>query len=130
MESLKRALADDPRIAYALVFGSAARGTAHVHSDVDVAIGLTEGPRLTALELGDLISRLEAAVGRPVDLVDLESAPPGLAFRIFRNGQVLIERDRARLVARRARAILEYLDFKPFEEQFARGVLVAASRGR
>jgi predicted nucleotidyltransferase len=130
MEALKRALADDPGIAYALVFGSAARGTAHTHSDVDVAIGLSEGQRLTALELGDLVSRLEEAVGRSVDVVDLEVAPPGLAYRIFRDGKVLVEKDRARLVARRARAVLEYLDFKPVEEEFARGVLAAASRGR
>jgi len=130
MESLKRALADDPRIAYALVFGSAARGTAHAHSDIDIAIGLPEGRRLTALELGDLASRLEAAAGRPVDVVDLEGAPPGLAFRIFRDGQVLAQRDRARLVNRRARAILEYLDFQPVEELFARGVLAAAARVR
>jgi predicted nucleotidyltransferase len=130
MEALKRVLAEDPAVAYALVFGSAARGTAHAHSDVDVAVGLPEGRRLTSLELGELISRLEAAVGRPVDVVDLEGAPPGLAYRIFRDGQVVVEKDRARLVARRARAILEYLDFQPFEEEFARGVLAAASRGR
>ena len=130
MEALKRALEADPAIAYALVFGSAARGTAHAHSDVDVAIGLSEGQRLTALDLGDLVSRLEEAVGRSVDVVDLEGAPPGLAYRIFRDGKVLVEKDRARLVARRARAVLEYLDFKPVEEEFARGVLLAASRGR
>ena len=58
MEALKRALEADPGIAYALVFGSAARGTAHAHSDVDVAIGLSEGQRLTALDLGDLVSRM------------------------------------------------------------------------
>jgi predicted nucleotidyltransferase len=130
MEALKRALTDDPDIGYAIVFGSAARGTAHAHSDLDVAIGLPEGRRLNALELGDLISRLEKAVGHSVDVVDLEEAPPGLAYRIFRDGQTLVEKDRTRLVARRARAVLEYLDFKPVEEEFARGVLAAASRGR
>ena len=130
MEALKRALAEDSLLAYALVFGSTARGTAHGHSDVDIAIGLPEGRRLTALQLGDLVSRLEKAAGRSVDVVDLEDAPPGLAYRIFRDGQILVEKDRSRLVARRARAILEYLDFKPVEDEFARGVLAASSRGR
>jgi uncharacterized protein len=130
MEALRRALAEDSAISYALVFGSTARGTAHAHSDVDVAIGLPEGRSLTALELGDLVSRLEKAVGRSVDVVDLEEAPPGLAYRIFRDGQILVEKDRSGLVARRARAVLEYLDFKPVEDEFARGVLAAASRGR
>jgi hypothetical protein len=63
-------------------------------------------------------------------VVDLEPAPPALAYRVFRDGRVLVERDHARLVARRARAILEYLDFKPVEERCARGVLAAAGRGR
>lgn len=76
--------------------------------------------RLTSLELGDIASKLEAAAGRPVDIVDLEEAPPALAYRVYRDGRVLLERDRQRLVARRARAILEYLDFKPIEDQFVR----------
>jgi hypothetical protein len=37
--------------------------------------------------------------------------------------------DRAQ-AARKARAILEYLDFQPIEELFARGVLDAAAHGR
>ncbi len=130
MEALKRVLGDDADIAYALVFGSSARGTAHGGSDVDVAVGAREGRRLSALERGDLSSRLEAALGQPVDVVDLEDAPPGLAYRIFRDGRVLVEKERSRLVARRARAYLEYFDFRPLEEEFARGALAAAARGR
>jgi predicted nucleotidyltransferase len=129
-EPLRAALEADPRVAYALVFGSGGRGTLHAHSDLDVAVGLAGNRRPTALELGGLVSRLEAACGRPVDLVLLDEAPPGLAYRIFRDGQVLLERDRKALVERKARAILEYLDFKPFEDLFARGVLAAATRGR
>lgn len=116
-------------IAYALLFGSAARGTNHAGSDVDVAVGLTGRLRLSALELGDLVSRLEAAAQCRVDLVLLDEAPPGLAYRIFRDGRVIVERDHAALAGRKARAILEYLDFKPFEDLFARGVLAAAARG-
>jgi hypothetical protein len=41
-----------------------------------------------------------------------------------------VERDRAALVARKARVILDYLDFKPVEELCAAGVLRAAARGR
>ena len=76
MEALKGVLEADPGIAYALVFGSTARGTGHSGSDVDVAFALTEGRRPTALELGDLASRLETATGRRVDLVDLTEAHP------------------------------------------------------
>jgi hypothetical protein len=43
---------------------------------------------------------------------------------------LIFERDREALVRRRARAILEYLDLRPIEEQCTRGVLSATTRGR
>ena len=127
---MKRVLEVDPRVAYALVFGSTARGSAGSGSDLDVALAFREGVRPSPIELGDLISRLEAATGRPVDLVLLGEAPPALAYRIFRDGRVLLDRDRSALVDRKARAILEYLDFQPIEELCSEGVLAAARRGR
>ena len=129
-EHLHSLLADEPRVAYAIAFGSAARGAAGAHSDLDVAVGLADGARLTAREVGALAARLEAAAGVPVDLVLLDEAPPGLAYRVFRDGRVILARDASALAARKARAILEYLDFQPIEELFARGALDAAARGR
>lgn len=124
------ALADvldrDPRVAYALVFGSLARGKAHRASDIDVAIGLVADRTLPGLDAGRLVSDLERATGRTVDVVLLHEAPPALAYRVFRDGTVVSVRDRSALVARRARAILDYLDYRPFEQAFVRGVL---SRG-
>ncbi|MFO1077537.1 MAG: nucleotidyltransferase domain-containing protein [Planctomycetota bacterium] len=120
LEDVIQLLARDPRIGYALVFGSFARGTQHVHSDLDVAIGgLSRG--LTVHELGELVGRLEAAAGRSVDLVLLDEAPPGLAYRVFRDGRILVEKDPEALTRRRARAVLEYLDWKPIEDLFAAG---------
>jgi predicted nucleotidyltransferase len=116
-------------MAYALLFGSRARERAHDRSDTDVAIGLVAGVKLSAHEIGDLVSRLEAAARGPVDLVLLDEATPGLAYRIFRDGRVVLERDRKAFVERKARAILEYLDFKPVEETFTRAVLETGRRG-
>jgi hypothetical protein len=65
-----------------------------------------------------------------VDLVLLDEAPPALAYRAFRDGRVIVLRDPAALADRKARAVLEYLDFKPVEDLCTRGVLAAASRGR
>jgi predicted nucleotidyltransferase len=117
-------------LAYALVFGSSAKGTSRANSDVDVAAGLQAQTSLSTEELGTLVSTLEAATGRKIDLVLLDKASPALSYRVFRDGIVLLERDRAALVERKARAILEYLDFKPFEDLAARGVLAAAAHGR
>ena len=130
LDALRHALECEPDVANAVLFGSRARGSARASSDVDVAVELTAGAARDPLALGDLAARLESAVARPISLVLLDEAPPPLAYRIFRDGRVLVERDRAALVTRKARAILDYLDFRPVEELCAAGVLHAAARGR
>ena len=130
-DALRQALEREPDVAYALLFGSHARGTAHAASDVDIAVELRSGAARNVRALGALASRLESAAGRPIDLVLVDEAPIGLAYRIFRDGDLLVERDHGALVARKARAILDYLDWKPMEDLFTQGVLrAAAARGR
>ena len=129
MEALRRVLAGDPRIAYALLFGSGARESLHPASDFDVAVGLRPGVSLGTLDIGALVSDLEQAAGRAVDLVILDEAPPAVAYRVFRDGVTLVERDHQAMADRRAWAILEYLDFRPLEELAIRGALAAAARG-
>ena len=129
-DELSRVLEAEPGVAYGLLFGSGARGTASPNSDADVAVELMPGVTRDVRVLGCLAARLESAAGRRVDLVLLDEAPAALAYRIFRDGRPLVERDHAALVARKARVLLEYLDFKPVEERCAAGVLRAAARGR
>jgi hypothetical protein len=95
-----------------------------------VAVAFARGVEPGPLRIGSLVARLEEATGKTVDLVLLDEAPPGLAFRVFRQGVVVLDRDHGALADRRARAMLEYLDWRPFEEIFTRGALAAASRGR
>ena len=129
LDELRRALESAPTVAYALVFGSTARGSRHSASDVDVAVELQpEAPR-DVRSLGTLAAHLEAAVGGPIDLVLLDEAPPAVAYRAFRDGRPVLVRDRAALVARKARVILDYLDFRPVEERCAAGVLRRAAAG-
>jgi len=131
LDALTRALETEPDIANALLFGSRARGSERPDSDVDVAIELISGAPRDVRALGGLAARLETATGRAIGLVLLDEASPPLAYRIFRDGRLLVERDHAALVARKTRAILDYLDFKPVEELCAAGVLrAAAARGR
>ena len=130
-DALRQALEREPDVAYALLFGSHARGTAHAASDVDIAVELRSGAARDVRALGALASRLESAAGRPIDLVLVDEAPIGLAYRIFRDGDLLVERDHGALVARKARAILDYLDWKPMEDLFTQSVLrAAAARGQ
>jgi len=129
LDEVRRVLEARDDVAYALVFGSAGRGRPQPSSDVDVAIEFRSGAAPDTTTLGRLAAGLQAAAGRPVDLVLMDSAPAPLAYRIFRDGRVLVLRDRGALADRKARAILEYLDFRPVEERCAAGVLRAAARG-
>ena len=128
-DALCRALEAEPDVANALLFGSRARGSERPDSDVDVAVELIPGAPRNVRALGGLAARLESATGHSIGLVLLDEAPPPLAYRIFRDGRLLVERDHAVLVARKARAILDYLDFKPIEERCTAGVLRAAVAG-
>jgi uncharacterized protein len=130
-DALRRVLDLEPDLLYALVFGSSPRGSHRPDSDVDIAVEFRPGAARDVRAMGRLAARLESATRRPVDLVLLDEAPAPLAFRVFGHGRLLIERDHAALVARKARVIVEYLDWKPIEERCARGVLrAAAARGR
>ena len=130
MDAVSQVLLDDPRVEFALLFGSGARGTAHSGSDLDIAIGLKHDTNLTAMELGDLVSRLERAAARAVDLLVLNDAPSPVVYRVFRDGRLLVEKNHRALVDCKATAILEYLDFRPAEALAVSGVLSAAARGR
>jgi predicted nucleotidyltransferase len=72
---VRDALAEVSGLAAAWVFGSPASGRAERDGNGDFGVALTEpgaDPRASARRLGDLASRLEAAVGRRVDVVLLD----------------------------------------------------------
>ncbi len=125
---IQAALEAEPGIAFGMLFGSLARGTASKHSDLDLAVSIPG--ILSARELLDLRERLESAAGRKIDLLRFEDAPASIAYRIFKEGIVLSMRDRATFVEQKAKAILEYFDWKPFEDILVRGALRAAQERR
>ena len=90
----------DVRLAY--LFGSLARGVATAASDIDVAVSL--GRKMSAAEKQQLIGDIGAAFGRPVDVVDMESANGAILGRVFMEGIRLIDDVvvRERIAARRA----------------------------
>jgi predicted nucleotidyltransferase len=114
---------------FAYLFGSQAKGDAGPLSDIDIAVYFDEGMRQDERfdlrlevwgELTDLFKTDD------VDLVVLNDAPPLLAHRILRDGLLLFCADERMRVAFETRAVLKYLDWKPYIEKYTRQVLGSA----
>jgi uncharacterized protein len=78
----------------AVLFGSWARGEAHQASDFDLGVLWRGTPPTLAAELA-LQARLEEALGRDVDVVDIAAATPALRWRIVRDGVLIAAVDPA-----------------------------------
>ncbi len=74
------------------LFGSFARGEERPGSDIDVAI-LCDPP--LGLERAAMMERLARALGREVDVIDLATAAPSLAWEVVTQGRILVALDRA-----------------------------------
>ncbi len=110
-----------PEIVCVYLFGSVARGEAGPASDVDVAVLYEKTPR-PELDAGplDFEGRLERALHRPVQLVVLNRAPADLVHRVLRDGQVLLDRDRAARIRFEVAKRNEYFDLEPIRRLYRR----------
>ncbi len=121
-----RVAAHTPRIAVAYLFGSQSRGDAGERSDVDVAVWLEQAPESTLEgQMFDLEARLERELGRPVQVVVLDQAPPELVHFVLQEGRILLDRDTMLRVRREARARNEYFDLQPYLRAYRRLEVVA-----
>jgi uncharacterized protein len=97
-EHTRRLIVDELRdaldgVVAVYLFGSAAAGSTHRTSDLDVAV-LGARP-LDAASRFDLQERVASRLGRDVDLVDLATATPVVAIQVVTAGCLLYESDRA-----------------------------------
>ncbi len=121
IELAREALAADPRVLVAYLFGSFARGTARPDSDLDIAVLFAE--RIDARlggPLDELRDAVERACSRPCDLIDARAAPADLVHRVLRDGQLLVERDRSVRIAFEIARRNEYFDLLPYLRQYRR----------
>lgn len=130
-DDLVRCISSFGQVQLAVHFGSTAAGNVGPQSDVDIGIRFeafgpdpeASGPDSEAsgpdFELAnqDLFQQIEVrlgkVVGRPVDLIDLDVAPPQLRFEIARSGVVLLERVPHAWADFRARAMISWWDWAP-----------------
>jgi predicted nucleotidyltransferase len=108
-------------VACAYLYGSTARGDAKPSSDVDIAVLYREAPAANLDGLGfDLAGVLERRLGRHVDLVVLNRAPPDLVHRILRDGVLLLDRDPSQRIAFEVKSRNEYFDVLPYLREYRR----------
>jgi predicted nucleotidyltransferase len=103
------------------LFGSEARGTAGLTSDVDVAVLYSRTPP-GSLDAPNLVLEgdLERLLGRPVQVIVLNSAPPDLTHRVLRDGRLLFEGDRSARIAFEVKSRNEYFDLLPILRRYRR----------
>ena len=120
VSKLRALLADAPRqVVAAYLFGSTARGTAGPRSDLDVGV-LLDSPPPATLEghLFDYEGRLEAALRRSVQFLVLNTAPADLVHRVLRDGQILLDRDRAARIRFEVKARNDFFDLAPIRKEY------------
>lgn len=118
---LQRLLAEEPHVELAVLFGSRASGRATSASDVD--LGLRFAPDASSAQRQSLSNVLERALGAPLDLIDLDEAPPLLRMELARSGVVVKEAKPGSWTSFRARAMLDWWDFAPYARRIQRAAI-------
>jgi predicted nucleotidyltransferase len=104
---LSRILADFTQVKLAILYGSAARGTMHPGSDVDLAVAAHPRRELDPERLIDISLACGDVLGREVQVRDLARAQGVYLKQVLTEGTVIVERD----PTVRGELIIRMLDF-------------------
>ena len=115
LETITRVLRTHPRVRAAWVFGSIANGRMQPSSDLDVAV-LGDKP-LRPEQKSVLIRRLARAIGRPVDLVDLQATHGPVVGEILRHGRRLFCDDPALYAEQVKQWMFDRADWIPYRQR-------------
>ncbi|MDQ3170250.1 MAG: nucleotidyltransferase domain-containing protein [Acidobacteriota bacterium] len=111
--------ADRSGVVAAYVFGSVARDESAAGSDIDIAVLWDRRPAATLSgERLTLEGALERRLGRPVDLIALNTAPSDLVHRVLRDGVLVVDRDRARRIRFEVEKRNEFFDLEPVRRRY------------
>jgi len=105
------------------LFGSYAAGCPKPTSDVDLAILLSVVDRETSLDKRlSLMAEIAMMIGTDnIDVLILNEAPAGLAYRVLQEGQLLYLKKgiEKQLVRFKARVFDRYCDYQPVQKLFS-----------
>ncbi|CAN5318248.1 hypothetical protein BH18GEM1_BH18GEM1_21300 [soil metagenome] len=112
-----------PGLVAVYLYGSLAREEGRPDSDVDLGLLYETEPKLSVSGPAAVVEgELEDLLGRTVQVVILNAAPPDLIHRVLRDGEILYEGDRSRRIRFEVAARNEYFDLLPFLLRYRRMV--------
>lgn len=101
-----------PSVVLAILFGSMAQD--HTRNDSDLDIAVTSSTPLTAHTHLAIMEDLALAVGRPVDLIDLDRTHNPLLRQILTKGRRVLCHNRTRYAELILRMVYEEADIMPY----------------
>lgn len=110
LENLRLALARNPLVQIATVFGSFGSPRENSQSDVDIAIASTQ--TLTLDQRLELLNLIERTTGRRVDLIDLLTATGTVFKEAMTTGRILVNHNRDLMGRILIRMLSEEEDFQ------------------
>ncbi len=113
-QTLLTVLAAYPHLRLAILFGSLAAGKGRADSDIDLAVDA--GRRLTAEEKMRLITDLADKIGRPVDLIDIQTIGEPLLGQVLKHGKRILGSDQhyGELIRKH---VFDQADFLPYRNR-------------
>ena len=114
---IRQVLKKHPQIILAVLFGSLARDTAGIDSDIDLAV--SAGKPLDVNEKMQLIMDLAESIGRPVDLVDFMTVGEPLLGQIIKGGRKVLGGD-SLYALMLSKHLFNQADFMPYRNRILR----------
>ncbi|PIV54168.1 MAG: nucleotidyltransferase [Elusimicrobia bacterium CG_4_10_14_0_8_um_filter_37_32] len=113
-------------VIFAYLFGSCVEGKVGKISDIDIAVYFDD--KLTSSVMFDkklkIMAELSSLLDKDeIDIVILNDAYPLIEHRIIKNGKVIFSIDESRRIDYEVKAVMRYLDFKPYIEKYTKETL-------
>lgn len=136
MKKLKEYLYQRDEIIFAYLYGSFAKGSENILSDIDIAIYIDESKKPESGTFGyrsELITELQSFVDRDIDLIILNEVTNILAYNVLKDGKLLFTKSYKKRINFHEKVMKIYLDFLPtrnIQDQYLKESIENGKYGR
>ena len=120
LESIKNLIKQNPNILGAYLYGSYAKETQGINSDIDIAVF---GNNIYIKDLYDLLDKLQETTQKKVDLINLDNNLESmLGFQVIKYGKLLFTTDEHVKNKIQSRYALKYFDDEAFRNRLSKNL--------